>query len=841
MKKPEVLAPVGDFEVLHAALQAGADAVYFGLSEGFNARARAQNFNAARLPAIINEIHQRGAKAYITLNTLVFEQELNTVKGLLEKIQASGADALIMQDLGAVRLAQRFAPSLSIHASTQMTLSDVQSVKLAQSLNLKRTVLARELSAAEIKEISEKTACELEIFALGALCVSFSGQCLASLTWGGRSANRGQCAQPCRLPFRYAAAPLHTPLDFSKGDIKVSSPEHLMSPCDLAGFEQISALIKAGVSSLKIEGRLKGANYVYLAVKTVREWVDAHFDRRGEYKEPGTEDLLRLRNNLSDLTVTFSRGFTPGFLKEYNHRDFVQRGYPRHRGQLLGFVTGKDRRSVTVSPPPPSAKEDKTIQAAPISPLNGMGVLFLSENSLLNKEGEIQGGPIFSCQAKRGSWQLGFGHNGPDLQKVNIGDSVYISSSPAVNKKVEAAMNAPCLGRIPIDLKISGNCGRPLQAEAEIPGLPGPIRLQSQAELSPAQKNALNFPSLWEKLSELKGTPFHLSSLNTDGLEEGLFLPLSELKPLRRELVQKLEECLGEQEEQRRKRSAAPMQPPAPEDTKVSLRPGLIILCRTPEQVRAALDQDCVHLELEAFKPGVLNDLLKAAQTSQDLDIALALPRIQKNGEEALLDRYLQLSPQALLIRSLGSLAYLRQLKAQSKKIPALHGDFSLNITNTLSADLFWRLGLSTVTLSDDLDEESVLSFISSLRNLKASYPAPPSPLQRAVLTVYRRMPAFHTQHCLYANLLSKGKDKRDCGRPCLKNDLYLIDRRQFAHAVKTDYLCRNTVFSQTPVKRDGLIPKLKESGLGGFRIEFLDESYEQCLNILEYYRRQIY
>lgn len=827
---------------MHAALQAGADAVYFGLSEGFNARARAQNFTAARLPAIIDEIHKRGVKAYITLNTLVFEQELDTVKGLLEKIEQAGADALIMQDLGAVRLARRFAPSVSVHASTQMTLSDVYSVKLAQGLNIKRAVLARELSAAEIREISEKTACELEIFALGALCVSFSGQCSASLAWGGRSANRGQCAQPCRLPFRYAAVPVGKLLDFAKGDVKVSSPEHLLSPCDLAGFEQISALIKAGAASLKIEGRLKGANYVYLAVKTVREWVDAHFDGRGEYKEPDTEDRLRLRNNLSDLTVTYSRGFTPGFLKGYDHQHFTQRGYPKHRGRLLGAVIAKDRRSVTVAPSrTPAENADNSLQAAPVSPQNGMGVLFLSPNPLLNKEGDIQGGPIFSCQPKRGAWQLGFGHNGPDLQRVNIGDYVYISSSPSVNKKIEAAMNAPCPGRLPISLKISGSCGEPLQAEAAIPGLAEPVRLQSLSQLARAQKNALGFPTLWEKLSELSGTPFHLSALNTDGLEEGLFLPLSELKPLRRELVQRLAEALKRLEERRRRQSPEPVKLPAPgEMQRGRPRPGLIVLCRTPEQVRAALEQGCAQLELEVFKPRVLTELLKAAQPADRLNAALALPRIQKNGEEAIIGKYLQLKPQALLIRSLGALSCLLNLKTEGKNIPDLHGDFSLNVTNALSADLLWRLGLDSLTLSDELGEEDLISLVKALRRLRAAYPAGGDPLRRTVVTVYRRLPTFHTQHCLYANLLSQGRDRHECGKPCLKNDLYIIDRRQFAHSVKTDYMCRNTVFSQTPVQRDRLMPVLKELGLSSFRIELLDEDYAQSANIIEFYRKQL-
>ena len=198
--RPEVLAPAGDQAALEAAVNAGADAVYFGV-EAFNARARAQNFGINQLPDIVSTLHARRVKAHLTLNTLVFDAELEAWADVVRAAERAGVDAVIVQDLGAVGLVRRIAPSLRIHASTQMTCTDAASVNFAASLGVDRVVLARELSLSDIEAITRETSVELEVFVHGALCVAYSGQCLTSEAIGGRSANRGACAQACRLPY----------------------------------------------------------------------------------------------------------------------------------------------------------------------------------------------------------------------------------------------------------------------------------------------------------------------------------------------------------------------------------------------------------------------------------------------------------------------------------------------------------------------------------------------------------------------------------------------------------------------------------------------------------------
>src|SRR5947208_10235162 len=200
-QRPELLAPAGDWDCVRAAIENGADAVYFGLDTGFNARARAKNFDVADLPRLITDLHRRGLKGYVTLNTLVFTSELVEVETLVRQIATAGVDAVLVQDLGLVQLIRAICPDLPIHASTQMTMTSSQTIAAAQELGVQRVVLARECSLDEIRRIRRETTMPLEVFVHGALCVAYSGQCLTSESLGGRSANRGQCAQACRLPY----------------------------------------------------------------------------------------------------------------------------------------------------------------------------------------------------------------------------------------------------------------------------------------------------------------------------------------------------------------------------------------------------------------------------------------------------------------------------------------------------------------------------------------------------------------------------------------------------------------------------------------------------------------
>ncbi|MDB6022155.1 MAG: yhbU, partial [Pedosphaera sp.] len=297
--RPELLAPAGDWECAKAAVENGADAIYFGL-ERFNARMRAHNFTEAALPRLMEFLHRRGVKGYVTFNTLVFANEMADAEQYLRAIIAAGVDAAIVQDIGICRLIRQISPDFPIHASTQMTITSAGGIEFARELGCNLVVLARECSLKEIEKIQSAqpdsalrtphSALPLEVFVHGALCVAYSGQCLTSEALGGRSANRGECAQACRMPYDLISDGKQVPL----GDKR-----YLLSPQDLAGLEVLPDLIRAGMASLKIEGRLKTPEYVANITRVYRKALDA----------AGAAPLDAEKNAAQyDLEMGFSRG-----------------------------------------------------------------------------------------------------------------------------------------------------------------------------------------------------------------------------------------------------------------------------------------------------------------------------------------------------------------------------------------------------------------------------------------------------------------------------------------------------------------------------------------------------
>src|SRR6476659_15772 len=326
----ELLAPAGDRLCITAAVENGADAVYFGLECGFNARARATNLHLDALPEVMSYLHERGVRGYVTLNTLVFPSELKTVEQHIVQLTEVGVDAVLVQDLGLVRLLRAVSPELAVHASTQMTLTSGECIRAAAELGIERVVLARELSIPEIQTIHSQTAVELEVFVHGALCVAYSGQCLTSESLGGRSANRGQCAQACRLPYD---------LICDGRDVDLGEQKYLLSPQDLAAYDLIPDLIEAGVCSFKIEGRLKTPEYVANIVRHYRQAIDAAL--AGKNAEFTSRDV-------EEMELSFSRGFSHGWLEGCDHKMLVPATSSSKRGVLLGQVRGVRKGRVIV-------------------------------------------------------------------------------------------------------------------------------------------------------------------------------------------------------------------------------------------------------------------------------------------------------------------------------------------------------------------------------------------------------------------------------------------------------------------------------------------------------------
>jgi len=784
MRRPEVLAPAGDRACLEAAVLAGADAVYFGL-QAFNARARATNFDARALRETMGWLHERGARGYVTLNTLIFDHELGAVEATLRACAEAGVDAIICQDLGLLRLAAAVAPSLPVHASTQMTCTDAGSVRLAASLGAKRVILARELSLADIGAIRAETDIELEVFVHGALCVAYSGQCLTSEAIGGRSANRGACAQACRLPYELVV----------DGVIRdLGEQAYLLSPQDLETSRLVPELVALGVSSLKIEGRLKGPDYVAATTRLYRQAIAAAM---GDGDAP--DEATRLR-----ALQAYSRGSGPGFLNGVDHQQLVDGRGCEHRGIEAGKVTiAADRRGLVM------------IQVG-VELARGDGLLFEGGRE---GEGEV-GGRVWRLEvggedverAKPGARALVWLGRERDLSSVTVGTRVFRTSAPRVFENLDAAEAR----RIRLDLTLRGQMGERPTLTGTAAGYTEEVSLETPLEV--ARNTPVSLKLLREKLGRLGDTSFELGTL-TVKLPEEVMLPMSALNRARRALTDRLRAAIDA-----RHHGVVAVDVPsllaAAEPSGVAAAGGLFVLCRTLEQAEAACDAgaDGVYLDfLELTGTGAAVRALRA-RPGPRVHVTVAPPRIRKPGEEKI-DQFLAgLDADAVLVRGLGALA------EPSGTVPRI-GDFSLNVTNRLTAIEVLRHGLSAFTPSFDLDATQLEALLT------------PSLAPFAEVVLHHPMPLFHMEHCLFAALLSDGKDHRTCGRPCDRHKLSLRDRAGMDHPVEADVGCRNTVFHAAAQSAAQLVPKLQAAGVRRFRAELVRESAADVARIVAAYR----
>src|SRR5437870_1662071 len=440
LERPELLAPAGDEESLRAAVAAGADAVYFGLRGGFNARARADNFGVDELPRVFDFLHRKGVKGFVTFNTLVFDRELPVAEEALAAIARAGADAILVQDLGAARLARAVCPELPLHASTQMTVSSAEGAAIARELGVTRIVLPRELSIEEIRLLAARTDLELECFVHGALCVSWSGQCLTSEALQHRSANRGQCAQSCRLPYDLMVDGRH---QRARGDEQLN---YLLSPRDLAAYDLFPELLAAGVSCFKIEGRMKGPEYVANVVEKYRRALDAAMEKRPYPLTPRDEEELR---------YSFSRSFSHGFLTGSDHQELVHGLYPGHRGVLVGRVEEVHARARHV-----------LVRHEPGAPELKAGDRILFDQG--KPEDDEPRGGLHACDVlESGLWKLVFGGPGEstlDLRQVRVGDVVWKAKDAELTRRMKRL--AAEERKVGVCVAVRGAVGQPLVVTA---------------------------------------------------------------------------------------------------------------------------------------------------------------------------------------------------------------------------------------------------------------------------------------------------------------------------------------------------------------------------------------
>jgi putative protease len=685
-----------------------------------------------------------------------------------------------------VAAAHQIVSGLRLHASTQMTITSPEGLAWAARLGIEQAVLARECSLRELEKFS--TELPLEVFVHGALCVAYSGQCLTSEALGQRSANRGECAQACRMPYELV-------VDGERVDL--GDRRYLLSPQDLAAIEAIPELVKAGMRSFKIEGRLKSPEYVSAITAVYRRALDAALE--GVAHEPTREDWYAME-------MTFSRGLYSGWVHGVDHQKLVAARFGKKRGTCVGRVARVGRDSVELEPLPGQ---------------QGLGPLAAGDGVVFDTGGDTekeQGGRIFQMAGGR----IEFGLGVIDFRRVPVGALVWKTDDPHLNRTLRKSRLGHLAGhperKLALNVRVTGAVGQPLGVRASLPEHPEfSAEVFSRQPLLAAEKQPLDAEKLRAALGKLEETPFRLERLDFE-TPEAVFLPIAQLNEIRRALLAELA----------RPRSF----PPATTSLEVLLeearlvvppalpeRPQLLALCRTDEQIVAAVDAgvETILLDFEDLRRyGPTMEHWRGRTGSR---FYLGTPRIQKAGEEGFFKMIERAKPDGVVVRNLGALTHFAGTGL------ALLGDFSLNVANPLTAAVFLRDGLERVTASYDLEAVQVGQLAAAL---------PPG---RVEVTLHQHMPMFHMEHCVFAAFLSKGKDYRDCGRPCEKHRVHLRDRVGKEHPLRADVGCRNTLFNAVPQSGAGFYEQFLAAGIRHFRVEFLEESEPAAREILQTYR----
>jgi len=812
---PELLSPAGNWECAVAAVENGADAIYCGLDSGFNARARAANFSPERLPELMQFLHHRGVKGYVTLNTLVFTDELRSLEKSLELIAECGVDAVLVQDLGVARLVRKLCPDLELHASTQMTLTCAASIQLAEELGVSRVVLARECSLKEIRAITAATSMPVEVFVHGALCVAYSGQCLTSESLGGRSANRGQCAQACRLPYDMIC---------DGREMDLGPVRYLMSPQDLAAFELIPQLIEAKVCSLKIEGRLKTPEYVANITKHYRQGIDRAMQ--------GLEVKMG-ENERREMELSFSRGFSPGWLEGCNHKRLVPGESSAKKGVLAGEVLGKRGDRLLVNLHVPLGKGDGIVLEGDRMEQKEVGGRIFDIRSRNTRKGLSPGSANLQRSSSLnegsdgkldGEVEISLAHGVIEAAEVYVGQRLWQTDDPQLNKRLrQTFQSADPIRRVPIDIEVQIRLGEPLRMSVQSSDM---AKMDCQHEHVPqiAQRHPLDFETLRKQLSRLGATVYELRELKGH-IDPGAMVPLSVLGQWRHQMIEQLEAI---RTATRSHRFAQEIHAEellqkvivnANSTDHIAVAPQLHVLCRTLKQLQQALAVGAKSVVADFHDLRQYKEAVSIAR-SHDARILLATLRIHKQGEDGLFLSLAKQQPDGWLARNLAAVRFATQ-----RGIPFV-ADFSLNVTNPLSAEQLMTWGAERVTASYDLNRDQLLELVAA------------TPPQWLEVVIHQHMPMFHMEHCVFCAFLSKGTDYTNCGRPCDKYDVKLRDRTGAEHVLLADAGCRNTLFNGTAQSGAEFVQRFKEVGVRHFRLEFVNESPSQILETINRYQQ---
>lgn len=775
-KRSELLLPVGNMQMAAAAVHNGADAIYIGMP-GFNARGRSHDHEWNDLKEIIDFCHLFGVKVHLAFNILIFQSEIKKAIETLDQAMKLSPDAFIVQDLGLVNLINKRYPKMTVHASTQMTVTNSDAISLLSDLDIERFVLGRENSIEEIKKIRSATDKELEVFVHGALCVAYSGQCFTSEALGGRSANRGQCAQSCRFSYELF-------VDDKRKDTK--NLEYLVSPQDLCGIDHVPLLQDLGIESFKIEGRLKSPEFVATTAKQYAE----------KLKKPDSDT----KGAKQKMQIAYSRGFYPGWLNGVAHQELVRGDYQNHRGLEIGSLNSIKANEVTITSSYPLQAGDGLLFTGALEPV-GAKIFSIESNKKIGEES------ILTIKLLKSS----------ELKKIQRGMKVFLNSSDQLRAEVKKSVqDQDQLKRIPIDINYKATLGQPLKLIAS-DGI-NIIELSSGSILEESKSRALTKEDLNQAFSKLGRSIYKLNSLE-GVIESELFLNSKELKNLKNSMISELS---------KKRTELSPLSPIQDieiqefNNSSKAKAAKLTLLLRKASQLTYLLENtiefdfiDKIILDFEFGK-----DYFSSVKLAKEkgIKIGIATTRILKPGEYHNFKLIERCNPDGILIRNLGALHYFKDSSFE------LWGDFSLNCANSETAKYLLGKGLQSICASYDMniDELNLM-----LKHCDSS---------AVEITIHQYMPEFHMEHCVFAAFLSDGNSFRDCGKPCEKHEVYLKDMYGNRHEIKADQECRNTMFKAEANSTVKFIETWKELGVYAFRFECLHEEGHELLRKISLY-----
>lgn len=745
--KKELLSPVGNIESLYQAVHNGADAVYLG-GKKFGARAFADNFNDEEMIHAIQYCHLYGVKIYVTINTMIYETEIEECLKTIRFLHQNNVDALIMQDLGLIALVREKFPNLEIHASTQMHSHNCEQLKLLENLGIKRVVLARELSIGEIDDFD--TSMEIEAFIHGALCISYSGQCLFSSLLLDRSGNRGSCAGICRLPFA---------LIKNEEAIKTNG-NYLLSPKEFSTLEHFKKIMESNIYSLKIEGRMKSPAYVGLVTKLYRTLIDNYTNN---------QSLEISEKDIENLKVLYNRGFTKGHLFHDINKDLMNIESPNHQGILLGSVLDITKNKIKIKLEKDLHQED--------------GIRFQEEdkgfivNYLYNEKG------LLINKANRG--EIVFVDNKVGLKKKGI---VLKTIDSELTKKIETLTYK----KIPITCEVFAKIGKPLK----IIFSDSIHTVQVEGNIvESSKKNPTSNEIIKEKLESLGNSPFVLEKIKIQK-DENVFLPMSELKSIRRSLEQKLiykrENIVPHPFYEKNIVLSKDSNP------KTDIKVNINILVRNEEQLKYCLTRN--------IKSIYITDIYLYQKYKDKENVYLRLSRVKNTFQE--------FEQENLLIGETGSLF------KYGKKNNVVT-DYYLNVANSYTFSFLEKLGASRITLSieNNLEQLKILCrFVSHKEKIE--------------LFVYGKPEVMVMKHCPLNMHMNQEKICKVCQE---KDKYYLQDRNEKLYRIVSDAK-ENHLTHLFYYKNIDLIDHIKEykkMGIENYRIELLDETPKEIESIL--------